>query len=58
MDIFSTDKYESVEQPQPGPFVAVLRTIRELFSKLTGIFEVTKEDLSEAGIYLGGEGRD
>ena len=57
MDI-STDKYESDEHSQPGPFVAVLQSLRKLFSRLTGIFKVTEEDMSEAGIYLGGEGRD
>jgi hypothetical protein len=40
------------------PFLAVLRTIRGFFSKLTGIFKVTEEELSDAGVYLGGEGRD
>ena len=57
MDI-STDKYESNENHRPDPFVAVLQSIRGLVSKLTWIFKVTEEDLSEAGIYLGGEGRE
>jgi hypothetical protein len=35
-----------------------MRSIRGLIRKLTGIIKVSKEDLSEAGIYLGGEGRD
>jgi hypothetical protein len=36
----------------------MLRSFQGLFRKLTGIFKVTDEDLSDAGIYLGGEGRD
>jgi hypothetical protein len=52
------------EKPKPyygnraGPFRAVLWTIKGLFNKLTGIFKVTEEEMSEAGVYLGGEGRD
>jgi|GEM_PF-1118535 hypothetical protein len=57
MDI-STDKYEPEENHRPEPFLAMLRSFHGLFRKLTGIFKVTDEDLSDAGIYLGGEGRD
>ena len=57
MDI-STDQYESNESHQPGPFFAVSQTVRRLAGWLTRLFKVTEEDLSDAGIYLGGEGRD
>lgn len=51
-----SDKYK----PYPGnrPLLAVIQIIRSFYRKLTGIFKVTDEDLSDAGIYLGGEGRD
>jgi len=53
-----SDKYKPYYGNRSGPFLAVLRTIQGLFRKLTGIFQVTDVDLSEAGVYLGGEGRD
>jgi len=53
-----SEKYKPYYGNRSGPFLAVLRTIQGLFRKLTGIFNVTEEDMSEAGIYLGGEGRD
>jgi hypothetical protein len=51
-------KYKPYYGNRSGPFLAVVRTIQGLFRKLTGIFQVTKDDLSDAGVYLGGEGRD
>ena len=53
----SSDKYQS-DGNQSNPFFAVMRTIQGLFSKLTGIFTLTEEERSKAGIYLGGEGRE
>jgi hypothetical protein len=57
MDI-STDKYEPNDSRRPAPFLAVSRTVRGVVSWLAGLFKVSQEDLSDAGIYLGGEGRD
>ena len=53
-----SNKYKPNYGNRSGPFLAVLRTIKRLFSKLTGIFKVTEEEMSEAGVSLGGEGRD
>ena len=53
-----SEEYKPYYGNRSGPFLAVMRTIRGLFRKLTGIFKVSKDDLSEAGVYLGGEGRD
>ena len=53
-----SEKYKPDYGNRSGPFLAVVRTIQGLFRKLTGIFQVTKDDLSDAGVYLGGEGRD
>ena len=55
---FLTHKYESEENHRPDPFIDMMRSIQDLLQKLTGIFKVTDEDLSEAGICLDGEGRD
>jgi hypothetical protein len=56
MDI-SVDKYKS-DGNRSGSFLAVLRVVRGLVRRLNGIFILTEEDRSKAGIYLGGEGRD
>jgi len=53
-----SDKYKPYYGNRSGPFLAVLRTIQGLLKKLTGIFQLTEEELSDAGVYLGGEGRD
>jgi hypothetical protein len=55
MDIPSDDY-----KPNSGnrPFLTVLRTVSGLFRRLIGIFTLTEDDRSKAGIYLGGEGRD
>jgi hypothetical protein len=53
-----SDKYKPYYGNRSGPFFAVIRTIRSLFSKLSGIFMVTEDELSDAGVYRGGEGRD
>jgi hypothetical protein len=53
-----TKEYKPYYGNKSGPFLAVIRTIRNLFRKWTGIFDVTEEEMSEAGVYLGGEGRD
>jgi hypothetical protein len=53
-----SDKYKPYYGNRSGPFLAVIRSIQGLIRKLTGIFKVTDEEMSEAGVYLGGEGRD
>jgi hypothetical protein len=57
MDI-STDNYGSKKSHRPDSFLAFKRSIQDVIRKLTGIFKVTGEDMSDAGIYHGGEGRD
>ncbi|MGD0879297.1 MAG: hypothetical protein ABSA01_14295 [Anaerolineales bacterium] len=57
MDI-STDNHEFEENHRPDPFLTFERSIQDLIRKLTGIFKVTDEDMSDAGIYHGDEGRD
>ena len=56
MDI-SADKYQS-DGHQSNPFLAVLQAVQGFLSRLTGIFTLTEEERLEAGIYLGGEGRE
>ena len=58
METPSDNKYKPYYANRSGPFLAVFRTIQGLVQKLTGIFKVTDEEMLEAGIYLGGEGRD
>jgi hypothetical protein len=53
-----SDEYKPNYGNRSGPYLAVMRSIQGLIRKLTGIFKVTDEELSEAGVYLGGEGRD
>jgi hypothetical protein len=53
----SGDKYQS-DGNQAGSFLAVLRTVQGFARRLIGIFTLTEEERSKAGIYLGGEGRD
>jgi hypothetical protein len=53
-----SDEYKPYYGNKSGPFLAVIRTIRGFFRKWTRIFKVTEEELSDAGVYLGGEGRD
>jgi hypothetical protein len=57
MDI-SADPHKS-ERTQTGPFpYALYRTVLGIFRRLAGIFTLTKEDRLQAGVHLGGEGRD
>ena len=53
-----SEKYNPDYGNRSGHFLAMMRSIHGLLRKLTGIFKVTDEDLSDAGIYYGGEGRD
>ncbi len=53
----SGDKYQS-DGNQSNPFITLLRTVKNLFDRLTGIFTLTEEERLKAGIYLGGEGRE
>ncbi len=53
-----SDEYKPYYGNKSGPFLAVIRTIRGFFRKWTRIFKVTEEELSDAGVYMGGEGRD
>jgi hypothetical protein len=56
MDI-STDKYLP-EGDQSGSYPALLLAVRNILLYLSGLFVLTDEEQSKAGIYLGGEGRD
>ena len=56
MDIPSDD-YKPYYGNRSAPFLAVLRTVNDLVRRLIGIFALTEEDRSKAGIYLGGEER-
>jgi hypothetical protein len=53
----SGDKYQS-EGNHSGFFLTVLRTVQGFARRLTGIFTLTEEERSKAGIFRGGEGRD
>jgi hypothetical protein len=53
-----SEEYKPYYGDRSGPFLAVIRTILRFIRKLTGMFKVSDEDLSDAGVYLGGEGRD
>ncbi len=53
-----TEKYKADYGNRSEPFITMLRSIHGFLRKLTGVFKVTEKDLSDAGIYLGGEGRD
>jgi hypothetical protein len=53
-----SDKYKPYYGNRSGPFLAVMRSIQGLIRKLIGTFKVTDGDISDAGVYLGGEGRD
>jgi hypothetical protein len=53
----SGDKYKSDEN-RAGSFFSLSQIVRDLVRWLIGIFTLTEEDRSKAGIYLGGEGRD
>ncbi len=57
MDI-SSDKNKPYYGSRSGPFVAVLRTIEDFFNRLIGLFTLTEDEQTKAGIYLGGEERD
>ena len=57
MDI-STDQYKSDENLRPAPFYAVSHTVRDVVRWLARFLNVSEEDLSDAGIFLGVEGRD
>ncbi len=55
MDI-SADKYElDGDRHQPGLLIIA---VPQIIRWLVRLFKVTDEDLSGAGIYLGGEGHD
>jgi hypothetical protein len=56
MDI-SADKYKS-DGKRPGPFLAVLQTVRGFPRWLAGLVILTDEDRKKAGIDFGGEGHD
>jgi hypothetical protein len=53
-----SDEYKPYYGSRSGPLLAVLRTIEGFFRRLIRYFTLTKEEESQAGIYLGGEGRD
>ena len=43
---------------QPASFLVRLTAIRNLFDRLAHKIEPTEEEQEDAGVYLGGEGRD
>jgi hypothetical protein len=51
------DKYKSYIN-RPGPFSAVLQTVRGFVRRLVGFFALTEEDRLKAGIYVSGQDRD
>jgi hypothetical protein len=53
-----SEKYKPYYGNKSGPVLAVIRSVRSLFRKLSGLFKVTEEEMSDAGVYLGGEGRE
>jgi len=53
-----SEEYKPYYGNRSGPLTAVIRSIQGFFKKLSRIFRVTEEELSDAGVYLGGEGRD
>jgi hypothetical protein len=57
MDIL-TDRSESDDNQRPAFILAVPQKVKELAIRIFGLFDLTEEEQSEAGIYLGGEGRD
>jgi hypothetical protein len=42
---------------QPGPLSIVLDTVRGVARRVIGFFQLTKEEQTQAGIDLSGEGR-
>jgi hypothetical protein len=42
---------------QPGPLTIVLDTVRGVARRVIGFFQLTKEEQTQAGIDLSGEGR-
>ena len=54
----SSDNYESNPGTQSGPLQALFGTIESLIRRVIGFFTLTADEQSQAGIYLGGEGRD
>ena len=53
-----SEEYKPYYGNRPGPFLAVLRSVRGLVRRLFGFFVLTDDEQSQAGIYLGGEGRE
>jgi hypothetical protein len=51
------DKYKS-DVNRSGTFSTVLHTIPSMVRWLVGFFTLTEAERLQAGIYLGGEGRD
>jgi hypothetical protein len=62
----SPDEYKPYYGTRFGPFVAGLRTvegiingfIESIIKRIAAIFMLTDEEQMQAGIYLGGEGRE
>ena len=50
-------RHESGTQ-QPSSFLASLQIVNGIFKWLASLLEPTEEDQENAGVYLGGEGRD
>ena len=56
MDILA-DQSKS-DRNQPGLFLTLVHALRGVVRWLTGLFTLTEENRLNAGIYMGGEGRD
>jgi hypothetical protein len=52
-----SDKYEP-DETQPKPVTGVVQTMQGIARRLIVFFTLVEEDRLEAGIYVGGEGRD
>lgn len=56
MRIFSSRKKSAMLQPRS--FLAGLSLVSNIFSWLASLVRPTDEEKEQAGVYLGGEGRD
>jgi hypothetical protein len=54
----SADKYESDKRHRADTFFLLGQLFKDIVSWLTRIFTVTKEERSNAGVYLRGEKHD
>ena len=43
---------------RPGPLLAVVQAVRDMFARLYGFFALTDDERLKVGIYLGGMEQD